>query len=78
MVLFESWRAGSFTLQYSRNGGPWQNYKTVEFTSMQGRTRTYCVKLVRANEYQFRIVSSEGNFKLLEYKIDVSASPEDK
>ena len=78
MILFEPIRTGALTVQYSRNGGAWTTYRTVSFTSVDGRTRQYFTKLVRANEYQWRITSSSGDFKLLEYKIDISTSAEDK
>ena len=78
MLLFEPIRTGSMTIQYRRNGGAWTTYRTINFTAVDGRTRQYFTKLVRANEYQWRILSSTGDFKLLEYKIDISMSPEDK
>lgn len=78
MILFDPLRTGTLTVQYKRNGGNWVTYRTVSFTGVDGRTRQYFTKLVRANEYQWRILSSAGNFKLLEYKIDISTSPEDK
>lgn len=78
MVLYHPTRNGSMTLEYRRNGGSWINYKTVTFNGVQGRSRAYVTKLIRANDFQWRIRSSTGNFKLLEYRIDVSASPEDK
>ena len=78
MLLFEPTRTGSMTLEYRRNGGDWKLYKTVSFNSVDGRTRVYCKKNIRANEFQWRIRSSSGNFKLLEYKIEMSPSLEDK
>lgn len=78
MILFEPLRSGAMTVQYKKNNGNWTTYRTVSFTGVDGRTRQYFTKLVRANEYQWRITSSTGDFKLLEYKIDISVSPEDK
>ncbi len=78
MILFEPIRTGSFVVEYKRNGGSWNTYRTISFTGVDGRTRQYFTKLVRANEYQWRITSSSGNFKLLEYKLDISLSSEDK
>jgi hypothetical protein len=78
MILFEPIRSGSFNITYRKNNTGWTLYKTVAFDATQGRTRMYFTKLVRANEYQFRIRCSEGDFKLLEFKIDLSATPEDK
>lgn len=78
MVLFEPIRSGAFTVQYKKNNGNWVNYRDVYFEAIDGRTREYFTKLVRANEYQWRIISGAGDFKLLEYKIDISASKEDK
>ena len=78
MLLFEPIRTGSLTVEYSRNGGAFTPYRTVSFTGVDGRTRQYFTKLVRANEYQWRITSSTGDFKLLEYKMDISVSKEDK
>jgi hypothetical protein len=78
MLLYHPFRNGSLLLEYRRNGGAWVNYKTLTFNAVQGRTRGYITKLIRANEFQWRIRSSTGNFKLLEYRIEVSASPEDK
>jgi hypothetical protein len=78
MILFEPIRSGSFNITYRKNNTGWTLYKTVAFDGTQGRTRMYFTKLVRANEYQFRIRCSEGDFKLLEFKIDLSATPEDK
>lgn len=78
MILYEPLRTGSFTIEYSKNGGTWNTYKTINFTAVDGRTRKYFTKLIRANEYQWRLTSSTGDFKLLEFKIDLSVSPEDK
>lgn len=78
MLLFEPTRTGSLTLEYRRNGGAWKEYKTVSFNPVDGRTRIYCKKHIRANEFQWRIRSASGNFKLLEYKIEMSPSLEDK
>lgn len=78
MILYEPIRTGSFTVEYRKNGGAWNTYKTVSFDALDGRTRRYFTKLIRANEYQWRLTSSTGDFKLLEFKIDLSASPEDK
>ena len=78
MILLEPIRSGETTIEYRRNGGSWKTYKTVSFNPVDGRTKVYCRKNIRANEYQWRIRSSTGNFKLLEYKIELSPSLEDK
>lgn len=78
MLLFEPIRTGTMVLEYKRDGGAWKTYKTVSFNPVNGRTRVYCKKHIRANEFQWRICSSTGNFKLLEYRIDMSPSLEDK
>lgn len=78
MILFEPTRAGAMDIYYRRNGGNRVLAKTVSFNAVQGRTRAYIKKLVRANDYQFEIESSSGNFKLLEYRIDLTPSKEDK
>jgi hypothetical protein len=78
MLLYQPTRNGSMILEYRRNGGSWVTYKTVSFSGIQGRSRAYITKLIRANDFQWRVRSSTGNFKLLEYRIEISASPEDK
>ena len=77
MLLYQGIRTGAFTVQYSKNGGDWVTYKTVTVSDTD-RHRVYFRKLIRANEFQWRIRSTTGDFKLLEFRIDVSASQEDK
>lgn len=77
MLLYQGVRNGSFSLQYCKNGGAWQTYKTITVTDTT-RRRAYLRKLIRANEFQWRVTSSSGDFKLLEFRIDVSESQEDK
>jgi hypothetical protein len=76
-ILYQGIRPGSFTVWYRKNNGNWIEYRTVAVTDTQ-RRRTYFKKLIRANEYQWRVTSTNSSIKLLEYRIDVSASPEDK
>ena len=78
MLLHQPLRDGTLTLEYKRNGGNWIAYKTQNFHVTEGRKRTYCTKLIRANEFQWRVRCSSGNTKLLEYKLTISGSPEDK
>jgi len=78
MLLYEPTRPGTLTIEYRKNSGAWVNYKTQSFSAAQGRTRLYITKLIRANDFQWRLRSSTGNFKLYEYRLEVSASPEDK
>lgn len=78
MLLYEGLRSGEFVVEYSKNGRPWETYKTVPIVPAEGRKRAYFTKLIRANEFQWRITCSTGDFKLLEYKILMSASEEDK
>jgi hypothetical protein len=78
MLIFEPTRSDSLSIEYKKNNGSWQSYRTVSFNATDGRTRTYFKKLLRANEFQWRVKSEAGNFKLLEYRIDISVSEEDK
>ena len=78
MVLFKPVRGGKFIVSYRKDFTSWVAYKTVTFDATQGRTRAYFTKLIRANEFQWRIICDKGDIQLLEYKIDISASPEDK
>lgn len=68
-------RAGNFVIQYN-NGNGWVTYKTVTFdvNSVNIRNRVACTKQVRAREYQWRIVSTAGNFAALDYSIDITPS----
>lgn len=77
MLLYQGVRNGSFVVQYSKNGGDWVTYKTVTISDSE-RHRAYFRKLIRANEYQWRVTCSSGDVKSLEFRIDVSASQEDK
>lgn len=77
MLLYQGVRAGTFTVSYSKNGGDWITYKTVTVSDTE-RHRAYFRKLIRTNEYQWRVVCSSGDLRMLEFRVDVSASQEDK
>jgi hypothetical protein len=78
MILFRPTRTGNFNVEYRKNSSDWVQYKNISFAATQGRTRIYFTKLIRANEFQWRVLCERGNLDLLEYKIDLSVSPEDK
>jgi hypothetical protein len=78
LILHEPIRNGSMEIRYKRDGHGWNTYKTVAFTTNDGRTRTYATKLIRATEFQWEVRITTGDTKLLEFRLDISASEEDK
>jgi len=79
MLLIRPIRDGSLTLEYRKNGrNNWVSWKTLSFTNTERRVRLYADKLIAANEFQWRIRCTTGQFQLMEYRLDISVSPEDK
>lgn len=67
-------RAGSFTVEYSKNGGEtWNTYKTVTFadSDIDKRLTIVCNKNIRCRTFMWRVVSSSGNFDIVEYAVYV-------
>lgn len=65
-------RAGAFTIQYN-NGNGWRDYKTVPLATTNRREWISCVKHILAREFQWRILSTSGDFSILNYSIDFTS-----
>ncbi|MCE2973028.1 MAG: hypothetical protein LW852_06235 [Sediminibacterium sp.] len=79
MMLIRPIRNGSLTIEFRKNGRTaWIPWKTIPFESTLNRIRIYATKLIRANEFQWRVRSSSGQFHWLEYKLEASTSGQDK
>lgn len=65
---------GSFTLQYSKDGGTtWSTYKAVSFTiNDRGKRLTIvCNKNIRSRTFMWRITGTSGTYDIVEYAVYV-------
>lgn len=66
-------RAGSFRVQFSRDkGDTFIDYKTITITTpiLNKRQTSIFKRNVRVKEFVFRIVSSAGQFTVLEFVVN--------
>ncbi len=77
-VKFESHKAGSLTLSYSKDKGKnWKVSKVVNFGATDLKSIEH-VRNVKAERLRWRITSNSGLFDLIEYSIHVSPSGDTK
>jgi hypothetical protein len=79
MLLIRPIRSGNIIVEFRKNGREaWNAWKTFSFITGLDRIRLYATKLIRANEFQWRIRSTAGQFHLMEYKLEASSTSQDK
>ena len=74
-------KAGSFTVQWSKDDGvTWNDYKTKTFDSNDiGKRKVLnCKRQIRAEQYSWRLISTEGLFDLVEYEVKIDSGGESK
>lgn len=71
LLEYESSLAGDLTVQYSKNGTTWTTYsKDASISATNGvRTRRSYKKLIKCSQYQFRVLSTTGQFDLIGYTL---------
>lgn len=80
VIEYEMKRAGSFLIQFSKNGGAtddsWVTAKTVTPTKLGEPQILRFKRSIRARRFAWQIVSSSGAFDILNYEVTVSSAGE--